>query len=117
MEIINEIKETLSCEKENYENGDRQDEVCLGWIEALEYVVRIYEHDKSTRNRIVNQLCDSLSCDKVQIEDIVNQLNMTEFWVLYRMLDVCEDNEDVKENLKKSFNSFIEKYDIVGVEL
>ena len=38
---IKEIEETLQCEKENYKNGNCEDENCHGWIEALEYVLRI----------------------------------------------------------------------------
>ena len=38
---LKEIKETLAVEKETYNNGGESDDIVLGWIEALEYVLRI----------------------------------------------------------------------------
>jgi hypothetical protein len=61
------------------------------------------------------QLCESLSCDAGEIEDVVNQLNMTEYWVLNHMLDLCEDNDVMRKVLKESFEEFIKDYDVEGV--
>ena len=63
---------------------------------------------------IIDQLCESLSCDADEIEDVVNQLNMTEYWVLNHMLDLCEDNDVMRKVLKESFNEFMGKYDMLG---
>ena len=60
------------------------------------------------------QLCESLSCDAGEIEDVVNQLNMTEYWVENKMLDLCEDNDVMRKVLKESFNEFIEGYDVTN---
>jgi len=60
------------------------------------------------------QLCESLSCDADEIEDVVNQLNMTEYWVENKMLDLCEDNDVMRKVLKESFNEFIEGYDVTN---
>ena len=60
------------------------------------------------------QLCESLSCDADEIEDVVNQLNMTEYWVLNHMLDLSEDNDVMRKVLKESFNEFIEGYDVTN---
>ena len=56
---------------------------------------------------IVIQLCESLDCKASKIVDVVNQLNMTEYWVLNNMLDICEDNDVMRGCLKESFNEFI----------
>ena len=63
---------------------------------------------------IIIQLCESLSCDADEIEDVVNQLNMTEYWVENKMLDLCEDNDVMRKVLKVSFNEFIEGYDVTN---
>ena len=60
------------------------------------------------------QLCESLSCDADEIEDVVNQLNMTEYWVLNHMLDLCEDNDVMRKVLTESFNEFMGRYDMLG---
>ena len=67
--------------------------------------------------RIIEQLTESLTCATDEIEDVVNQLNMTEYWVLNHMLDVCEDNEVMRESLKESFNTFIDGYDVTNTKL
>ena len=36
--------------------------------------------------RIIEQLTESLTCTTDEIEDVVNQLNMTEYWVENKML-------------------------------
>ena len=59
---------------------------------------------------IIIQLTESLACDVADIEDEVNILNMTEYWVENIMLSVCEDNNVMKKCLKKSFDDFISKY-------
>ena len=66
---------------------------------------------------IVFQLEESLSCEINEIEDVVNQLNMTEYWVLNEMLDICEDNDVMKKCLKESFNKFIEGYNVTNIKL
>ena len=63
---------------------------------------------------IVDQLTESLDCDANEIVDIVNVLNMTEYWVLNHMLDLCEDNDVMRNVLKESFNAFIEGYDVTN---
>ena len=60
------------------------------------------------------QLCESLSCGADEIEDVVNQLNMTEYWVENEMLGLCEDNDVMRRVLKESFNEFIEGYDVTN---
>ena len=42
-DFIEEIKETLEEEKRTYEEGGEYDDCVLGWIEALEYVLRVYK--------------------------------------------------------------------------
>ena len=37
--LISELKEILSEEKQTYSDGDKQDDVILGWIEALKMVL------------------------------------------------------------------------------
>ena len=34
--IKQELKNTLDCEYESYENGDKSDDVLKGWIEGIE---------------------------------------------------------------------------------
>jgi len=63
------------------------------------------------------QLCESLDCVASEIEDVVNQLNMTEYWVLNHMLDLCEDNDVMRVALKESFNEFIEGYNTTNIKL
>ena len=63
---------------------------------------------------IVDQLTESLDCDANEIVDVVNVLNMTEYWVLNHMLDLCEDNDVMRKVLKESFNEFIEGYDVTS---
>ena len=45
-DFIEEIEETLEEEKKTYDDGGEQDDCILGWIEALEYVLRIYKQEK-----------------------------------------------------------------------
>ena len=59
---------------------------------------------------VIIQLTESLNCDAMDIENEVNILNMTEYWVENIMLNVCEDNDVMKKCLKKSFDDFISKY-------
>ena len=66
---------------------------------------------------IVLQLEESLSCQVNEIEDVVNQLNMTEYWVENKMLDLCEDNDVMRKVLKESFNKFIEGYNVTNIKL
>ena len=40
MRTIEEIKETLEIEKQTYNDGGETDDIILGWIEALEYVLK-----------------------------------------------------------------------------
>ena len=63
---------------------------------------------------IVIQLCESLDCEANEIVGVVNQLNMTEYWVLNHMLDLCEDNDVMRKALRESFNGFIEGYDVTN---
>ena len=59
---------------------------------------------------IISQLTESLSCDADEIEDTVNVLNMTEYWVENKMLDVCEDNDVMRKVLWADLQEFIQKY-------
>ena len=59
---------------------------------------------------IVIQLCESLDCEANEIVDIVNVLNMTEYWVENHMLDLCEDNDMMRKVLGISLRAFIQKY-------
>ena len=59
---------------------------------------------------IIDQLCESLSCDADEIEDVVNQLNMTEYWVENEMLGLCEDNNVMRRVLEAALREFIQKY-------
>ena len=59
---------------------------------------------------IVDQLTESLDCDANEIVDIVNVLNMTEYWVENKMLDLCEDNDVMRKVLATSLREFIQKY-------
>ena len=60
------------------------------------------------------QLCESLDCEADELENEVNQLNMTEYWVENEMLDLCEDNDVMRKVLKKSFNKFMDKHGMLG---
>ena len=42
-EAIKDIKETLECEKKNFDNSNKTNENCEGWIEALEYVLTCFK--------------------------------------------------------------------------
>ena len=59
---------------------------------------------------IIDQLCESLNCDVNELEDAVNMLNMTEYWVENKMLDLCEDNDVMRKALWISYKEFIQKY-------
>ena len=72
---------------------------------------------------IVTQLTESLDCEANEIVDIVNLLNMTEYWVENKMLDVCDSNAEangkfllkyqtpmMREALWISYKEFIQKY-------
>ena len=59
---------------------------------------------------IVIQLCESLNCEADELEDVVNLLNMTEYWVENKMLDVCEDNDVMRKCLKESLDNFLSPY-------
>ena len=59
---------------------------------------------------IIDQLCESLNCDVNELEDAVNMLNMTEYWVENKMLDLCEDNDIMRKALWISYKEFIQKY-------
>ena len=63
---------------------------------------------------IVDQLTESLDCDANEIVDVVNVLNMTEYWVENEMLGLCEDNDVMRKVLKESFNEFMGKYNMLG---
>ena len=41
--IKQELKNTLDCEYESYENGDKSDDVLKGWIEGLEYALSVID--------------------------------------------------------------------------
>ena len=60
--------------------------------------------------KIINQLTESLNCDADELEDVVNLLNMTEYWVENKMLDICGDNDVIKKALWINFKEFIQKY-------
>ena len=45
---------------------------------------------------IIDQLCESLNCDANELVDVVNLLNLTEYWVENKMLDVCDSNAEAK---------------------
>ena len=59
---------------------------------------------------IVIQLCESLDCEADELVDAVIKLNVAEYWVENKMLDLCEDNDIMRKVLKESFNEFISKY-------
>ena len=59
---------------------------------------------------IVFQLTESLNCEIDELVDVVNLLNMTEYWVENKMLDVCEDNDVMRKALWIDFREFIDKY-------
>ena len=61
-------------------------------------------------NHIVVELTESLDCDTGDILDVVNILNLTEYWVENHMLDVCEDNNVMRKCLKYSLDNFLSKY-------
>tara|TARA_R100000808_G_C2131831_1_gene140889 strand:- start:183 stop:398 length:216 start_codon:yes stop_codon:yes gene_type:complete len=42
--IKEELKDTLDCEYESYENSDKSDDVLKGWIEGLEYALSVIDH-------------------------------------------------------------------------
>lgn len=46
MSAINEMKETLKQERKTYDDGGNQDDIILGWIEALEYSIKLLEAEK-----------------------------------------------------------------------
>tara|TARA_R100001443_G_scaffold39447_4_gene52776 strand:- start:4961 stop:5176 length:216 start_codon:yes stop_codon:yes gene_type:complete len=41
--IKEELKGTLDCEYESYENSDKSDDVLKGWIEGLEYALSVID--------------------------------------------------------------------------
>ena len=41
IEAIKEIEETLIIEKQSFLDGGEQDQVIKGWIEALDYTLRV----------------------------------------------------------------------------
>ena len=59
---------------------------------------------------IVDQLTESLDCEANEILDVVNVLNMTEYWVENKMLDLCEDDDVMRKVLVTSLREFIQKY-------
>ena len=66
---------------------------------------------------IIDQLCESLNCDVNELEDAVNMLNMTEYWVENKMLDLCEDNDVMRKALWISYKEFIQKYNGQSISL
>ena len=66
---------------------------------------------------IIDQLCESLNCDVNELEDAVNMLNMTEYWVENKMLDLCEDNDVMRKVLWISYKEFIQKYNGQSISL
>ena len=78
----------------------------------------------------IDQLCESLDCDANELVDVVNLLNMTEYWVENKMLDVCDSNAEAKgkfllkyqtpmmrEALWISYKEFIQKYKGLNLSL
>ena len=63
---------------------------------------------------IIDQLCESLECEASELVDVVNQLNMTEYWVENEMLGLCEDNDVMRKVLKESFNEFMSRHNMLG---
>ena len=59
---------------------------------------------------IIDQLTESLDCEANEIVDVVNVLNMTEYWVENKMLDLCEDDDVMRKVLVTSLREFIQKY-------
>ena len=59
---------------------------------------------------VIIQLTESLNCDAMDIENEVNILNMTEYWVENIMLSVCEDNDVMRKCLKESLDNFLSPY-------
>ena len=59
---------------------------------------------------IIDQLTESLDCEANEIVDVGNVLNMTEYWVENKMLDLCEDDDVMRKVLVTSLREFIQKY-------
>ena len=73
------------------------------------------KNEQPKHTGIISQLTESLSCDADEIVDIVNLLNMTEYWVENKMLDACEDNDKLtkyvmRKVLWSDYKEFIQKY-------
>ena len=66
---------------------------------------------------IIDQLCESLNCDVNELEDAVNMLNMTEYSVENKILDLCEDNDVMRKVLWISYKEFIQKYNGQSISL
>ena len=60
---------------------------------------------------IIDQLTESLNCEADKLVDVVNILNMTEYWVENKMLDVYKDDDTIKRALWMNFREFIGKYE------
>jgi len=45
-EIIEEIEETLRLENKTFLEGGEQDKIIQGWIEGLEYALRVIKTEK-----------------------------------------------------------------------
>jgi len=61
---------------------------------------------------IIDQLCESLNCDVNEIVDIVNVLNMTEYWVENKMLKHCKN---IALDIQIQLDS-LEKNDMLDVD-
>ena len=89
------------------DDKETMDKYALGEIKAVEpEPVKAYPEYTG----IISQLTESLDCDADEIVDIVNLLNMTEYWVENKMLDVCEDNDVMRKVLWANLQEFIQKY-------
>ena len=89
------------------DDKETMDKYAIGEIKAVEpEPVKAYPEYTG----IISQLTESLDCDADEIVNIVNLLNMTEYWVENKMLDVCEDNDVMRKVLWADLQEFIQKY-------
>ena len=90
--IINEIKGTLSQEKQTFSDGGETDGVVKGWIEGLEYVLGLLTDENSLSKKEVKNINARL--DQIEKEQLVA-------WGLHRIsggfvtadLDVVDDDK------------------------
>ena len=108
---LKEIKETLAVEKETYNNGGESDDIVLGWIEALEYVLRI---TKVQLNPIlqIEEMARSWSDDDQYALDVQRAIGNLEYSIGkhngvsgisggYCMIEILDKSTDVFDDHKE----------------